>query len=73
MRREKILDGPRRLGEPAPAGRLGRARAALRGLLADPAFRARLDAAWRAARAHPQAVLAAAMVTGVAVMVLHWS
>ncbi len=42
----------------------GRGRLAARGALA---------AAWRAGRRRPEAVFAAAVVLGVAVMIVHWS
>ncbi|HET8542831.1 MAG TPA: hypothetical protein VFL83_23360 [Anaeromyxobacter sp.] len=38
-----------------------------------PAARARIARAIRAARRHPEAVLAATLVVGVVVMILHWS
>jgi hypothetical protein len=41
--------------------------------LDDPTGRERLRGAWRAARRRPEVVLAAVVVAGVAVMVLHWS
>jgi type II secretory pathway component PulM len=38
-----------------------------------PAAWERAAATWRAARARPEAMLAAAVVLGVFVMILHWS
>jgi hypothetical protein len=69
MPREKIVAALRRLEPRTPLERLR----AASGRLRDPALREALGAGWRAARRRPEAVLAAVLVTGVAVMVLHWS
>lgn len=73
MAREKILAALRRLDGPSPLERLRAAASVLSPGPSGSSHRERLRAAWRAARGHPERVLAAAVVAGVAAMVLHWS
>ncbi len=81
MRREELLAALRALpGRCALSARRAlavlavrpRARSLLR-LLTGPGAREHLRLAWAAARHRPDVVLAAVLVVGVLVMILHWS